>query len=41
VSSLNMTMGLLGRDVMAEWKDVSFAFVASRPASQWNITIRI
>ena len=41
VSSLNMSMGLLGRDVMAEWKDVAFAPTPSRKASKWDISIRI
>ncbi|MEI6564265.1 MAG: hypothetical protein WCO42_08200 [bacterium] len=41
VTSLNMSMGLLGRDVMAEWKDLSFAPTPSRRASKWNITIHV
>lgn len=41
VTSLNMSMGLLGRDVMAEWKELSFVPTPSRHASKWNITIRV
>ncbi|MEI6148857.1 MAG: hypothetical protein WCS01_07140 [bacterium] len=41
VSSLDMTMGLLGRDVMVEWQDLSFAPVPHRASSKWDITIRI
>lgn len=41
VSALDMSMGLLGRDVMKEWKAVSLTPIPHRPASKWQITIRI
>lgn len=41
VSSLNMSMGLLGRDVMGEWKSVSFAHTPRRSESKWDIVIQI
>ena len=41
VTSLDMSMGLLGRDVMAEWKDLSFEPTPHRSASKWDITIRV
>lgn len=41
VSQLNMTMGLLGRDVIQEWKEVAFRPLLHRPGSEWEITIRI
>jgi hypothetical protein len=40
VSSLNMSMGLLGRDVMTEWKEIAFTATPFRKASKWDITIR-
>jgi len=41
VTSLNMSMGLLGRDVMAEWRDLSFISTPARGASKWDIAIHI
>ena len=41
VSSLNMSMGLLGRDVMAEWRGLSIIPIPSRLASKWDIIIRL
>lgn len=34
-------MGLLGRDVMAEWRDLSIASTPARIASKWDILIHI
>ena len=41
VTSLNMSMGLLGRDVMAEWADLSLTPTPHRTSSKWDITIRL
>ena len=40
VSQLNMSMGLLGRDVIGEWKQFSLTPTPKRKTSKWDITIR-
>ena len=40
VSQLNMSMGLLGRDVISEWKQFTLTPTPKRKASKWDITIR-
>jgi len=40
VSQLNMSMGLLGRDVIREWKQVTLIRTPKRAASKWDIAIR-
>lgn len=41
VSKLNLSMGLLGRDVMSEWRSVTLEPSVKTRASKWQITIRI
>ena len=40
ISQLNMSMGLLGRDIIGEWKQFTLTPTPTRKASKWDITIR-
>jgi len=40
VTQLNMSMGLLGRDVIGEWKQFTLTPTPKRKASKWDIVIR-
>ena len=41
IEKLTTPTGLLGRDVMREWKRVSFLPIENRPDRKWEIVIEL